>query len=260
MYATNYFENAVLNVLRGQSASAPSAVYIGLYHSNPGETGAAGTEVAYAGYQRKAISFTAPAPISGALGIQNSSEITFSMAPNSQQAITHVGVLDSVTGGNMLLYGQFDEHMQILANESPVIVAGEAQWWITGSFSTAFKTKVLNFVRGASLTGVTPYVALYNGDPESGGLELSGSGYARQAVTFAAPAEQGGGQSQIASAATVTFPRALTPWGTWSYTALVDAISSGALIDFGARPGGAREARKGLRVIINAGDYKVSMH
>jgi hypothetical protein len=181
-------------------------------------------------------------------------------APSAQQAITHIGVLDSLTGGNMLLYGEFDDAMLVLANEAPVIVAGEAQWWITGSFSTAFRTKILNFLRKTDLAGITPHVGLYNGSPESGGSELSGGGYARQAATFSAPAEQAAGPTQIVSTNAVTFARATTPWGDWSYTVLMDAASSGNVIGFDAKPGGAREVRKGLRVLIPTGKYKISAH
>ena len=43
MYATNYFETGILNVMKGITLTAPSQLFIGLFISNPTETGTAGT-------------------------------------------------------------------------------------------------------------------------------------------------------------------------------------------------------------------------
>lgn len=45
MYACDYLENGVLNVLRGVTFAAPAKVYLALYLNDPGEDGASGTEV-----------------------------------------------------------------------------------------------------------------------------------------------------------------------------------------------------------------------
>ena len=113
------------------------------------------------------------------------------------------------------------------ANESPVVASGEAQWWITGGMSTAYKTKMLNLLRGTSVSGFSPYLAIYNGSPEDGGAELSGDNYARSAITFSAPASQVGGQSQIANSGRLATPRASTSWGTMTHIAVMDASTSG---------------------------------
>ena len=42
MYATNYFENLMLNVARQQNITAPSTMYLALYQSNPSDTGTGG--------------------------------------------------------------------------------------------------------------------------------------------------------------------------------------------------------------------------
>lgn len=48
MYATNHFEEIMLNLARGISASAPETMYLALYLNDPGDDGA-GTEVSYPG-------------------------------------------------------------------------------------------------------------------------------------------------------------------------------------------------------------------
>ena len=63
MYACDYLENGVLNVLRGVTFAAPAKVYLALYLNDPGEDGASGTEVSYAGYKRIEIDFSSPADL-----------------------------------------------------------------------------------------------------------------------------------------------------------------------------------------------------
>lgn len=65
MYACDYLENGVLNVLRGVTFAAPAKVYLALYLNDPGEDGASGTEVSYAGYKRIEIDFSSPAETNG---------------------------------------------------------------------------------------------------------------------------------------------------------------------------------------------------
>ena len=60
---------------------------------------------------------------------------------------------------------------------------------------------VLNVLRGTDLTGVAPYVGLFSvapADDNSAGTELAGNGYARQAITFGAPATDAGNVRKVA--------------------------------------------------------------
>jgi hypothetical protein len=74
------------------------------------------------------------------------------------------------------------------------------------------------------------YFALYVGDPFSGGTEVSGGAYARQAVTFSAPDVT----HTLKNSALVTFPTATASWGTVTHGALADASSGGNLLYGGA--------------------------
>lgn len=257
MYATNYFETAILNLFRGVSFTAPNTVYVGLYLNNPGESGG-GTEVSYAGYARMPITFSAPAAMNGGIGIANIGDITFAQAQTAVGNIPFIGVLDSLSGGNMLLYGELTEVISIDAGEAPVIADGEASWWSTGNMANAYKTKMFNLLRAQSCPGFTPYFALYNGDPESGGAELTGTGYERVPITFGAPVEQTSGQMKITNSASVTMNRATSAWGTWNYTSIMDAASGGSTAFKLSRT--AKVVRKGLRVISSAGDLGLTVN
>lgn len=258
MYATNYFEKAILELLRGTSITAPTTVYLALFLNSPTETGTAGTEIAYTGYARQPITFSAPASMNSGIGIKNSADITFPTATTAAGTVTHVGVMDSLTAGNMLIYGELTDPLVVAANEAPVVVAGEAQWWLSGQMSNAYRTKVLNVLRGTSCSGFVPYLALYNGDPENGGSELNGTGYERVKLVFSAPAEQSSGQMLISNSEKAATSRAGDAWGTWTYTAIYDADSNGNPVFCSERS--SKEIRKGLMVIVEAGKLKLAVN
>ncbi len=227
MYACDYLENGVLNVLRGVTFAAPANCYLAIFLNDPGESGAGGTEVSYNGYKRMEVDFSAPADSNGGVGIQNLTDIVFPTPDQTAGTITHVGVMDSIVGGNMLARGELIEPLVIGTGEPPVFLAGDVLFYLTGNLSKAWKTKVLNIFRGQSIQGITPHFSLWNGSPESSGSELSGDNYQRVPLTFGAPAEQASGQIIARNSAAASFPRPSTAWGTWNYSALYSAATSG---------------------------------
>jgi hypothetical protein len=259
MYATNYFETSILGAYTGATYTAPSTVYIGLFISSPGESGG-GTEITYSGYQRQSVNFSAPAAVLGInMAIQNSADINFPTAPTAAGTITYIGIFDSVTGGNMLLYGQLTEPLSIQAGEAPVLLASQIIYTLTGNSSPAYKTKILNTLRGISLQGITPYLALYNSDPTAGGAELSGASYARVALTFSSPSQTESGQAVITNSADVSFPRPNEAWGVWSFTIIADAASGGNIVSY-AQKLPSREIKKGFMPKALAGNITVAIN
>lgn len=258
MYATTYFESIILNLARGISAPAPSTMYLALFLNNPGEEGG-GVEVAWSGYARQPITFSAPAPAGEGIGIQNAEAITFPSAPAAVGNVTYVGVMDSVTGGNMYLYGMLTESLSVQAGIAPVVRAGSMQWISSGKLSNAYKTKILNVLRGTSCPGFTPYLALLSGSPESGGAEFTGGSYARMPVEFSAPAEQASGAMMIQNSAEIISATATATWGNLTHIAIYDAATSGTpyLID-AANP--ATNMTKDKAVIYQTGAFKFSVN
>lgn len=70
------------------------------------------------------------------------------------------------------------------------------------------------------------YLALFVGDPQSGGSEVStsGSAYVREAASFSVT----GGTATNSSA--IEFPAATSSWGTVNYIAIYDASTSGNML------------------------------
>lgn len=259
MYASNYLETAVLNSMRGQTFTAPSAVYVALYLSDPGESGSGGTEVSYPAYQRQVITFSEPASEAGGIGFKNVSQITFPIPESAAGTIQWIGIMDSQVGGNQLCRAELTEPLNIGANEPPVFLPGDISFYLTGNFSKSFKTRILNTLRGTSLTGFTPHFALYNGDPENGGAELSGDNYARVSLTFSSPSEQESGRLMIQNSAAANFNRPTTDWGNWSYSAIYDAASSGNPVAFVKRTS-AKDIKRGYMPTIASGAIKIGVN
>lgn len=259
MYASNYLESAILNLFRGQTFTAPASVYVALYLSDPKESGQGGTEVSYSGYQRQKITFSEPAAEASGVGVKNITQITFPEPEAAAGTITWIGIMDSQVGGNQLCRAELTEPLTIGANEPPVFLVGDIMFYLTGNFSTSFKTKVLNTMRGVSATGFTPYFALYNGNPDSGGAELSGDNYARAALTFSSPSEQESGQLVIQNSQASNFNRPTTSWGTWNYSAVYDAASAGNPVAYVQRTE-AKEIKRGYMPTIASGAIKIGLN
>jgi hypothetical protein len=100
MSFSNYLENKVLDhVFGGVAYTAPATLYVGLFTSDPGETGS-GTEVSGGSYARQTIAFT----VTGSQA-SNSAAVEFPTATASWGTITYAAIYDALSGGNLLASG-----------------------------------------------------------------------------------------------------------------------------------------------------------
>lgn len=98
---SNYLENALINVtLRATAYTAPATVYVALFTSDPTDAGS-GTECSGAAYARQSATFAAPA--NGASS--TNADVQFPQAGGSWGTITHFGIYDALTTGNLLYHG-----------------------------------------------------------------------------------------------------------------------------------------------------------
>jgi hypothetical protein len=106
MSLTNAFETHTLQyLLTTDSVTRPTSWYIGLFTSDPTDTGSAGTEVSTGtGYARTAVTFT----VSGDTA-SNSAAVEFPAASGGNWGtVSHIGVMDASTGGNMIVHAALD--------------------------------------------------------------------------------------------------------------------------------------------------------
>lgn len=110
---SNYLENALVNAtLRNTSYISPTTVYVGLFTTDPTDAGT-GTEVAGGSYARTAVTFGAPSN-----GVSsNSADVTFPTATGSWGTITHIGIHDASTTGNLLYHTPLDASKTIASGD-----------------------------------------------------------------------------------------------------------------------------------------------
>jgi hypothetical protein len=101
---SNYLEDALINgTIRGTTYTAPTTVYVGLYTSDPTDANT-GTEVSGGSYARTAVTFAAPSN-----GVTtNNADVTFAQATASWGTVGWIGILDSLSGGNLLYHTPLD--------------------------------------------------------------------------------------------------------------------------------------------------------
>lgn len=140
-FASNYLVNKLLDdLMRATAYSPPSSKYLALYTSAPTATGG-GVEVpSGVGYSRVLItsnltnwsgtqgagSTTVSAGDTGV--ISNNNIITFGAPTGDWGTITHWGILDASTGGNLLLAGSLTTPVSVVnGGLAPTIPAGALQ-------------------------------------------------------------------------------------------------------------------------------------
>ena len=117
---SNYLENALINaVLRNTTYTSPATVYVSLYTTDPTDADT-GTEVSGGSYARTAVTMGAPSN-----GVStNSADVTFPTATASWGTVTHVGIHDASTAGNLLFHTPLDTSKTIDSGDIFKITSG----------------------------------------------------------------------------------------------------------------------------------------
>lgn len=123
---TAYLEKKLLNmVLLGEVYTPPATVYLALFTADPGREGSLTNEITDPAYVRQPVSFTAAAddPTSGSYS-QNAYDIEFPQATVNWGTVTHAGIMDAATGGNMLYKVALDIAKEITIDDFVKFPAG----------------------------------------------------------------------------------------------------------------------------------------
>lgn len=121
--ATDYLEEKILSALGSLGSvdlstgtvTSGNGGYIGLFTSAPSDS-AAGTEVSSSGsaYTRIQVGSANQGSFTGSGGsIQNDAEFRWADALATWGTITHIGLFDAATGGNLLVYGALQSSVDI---------------------------------------------------------------------------------------------------------------------------------------------------
>jgi hypothetical protein len=118
---SNYLETALINgTLRNTQYTVPSKVYLALYTSDPTEADT-GTETTYGDYARQEVTFSAP--VNGVTS--NSADIISPGVASGTPTITHVGIRDALTNGNLLFYSSLSSPKSLTTGKQFIITAGQ---------------------------------------------------------------------------------------------------------------------------------------
>lgn len=157
----------------------------------------------------------------------------------NQFSVAHAGVVD---GGAIALRPYWPGiERSLREGRFPISLRPLLKRTITlmGALSNYLEDAWLKTLKGTafSVTSGNIHVALYTATPgeTGGGTEVSGGSYARQSVTAANwSAVSAGEPSTIDNAANIQFPTATADWGTITSGGVLDALTSGNLLYFGA--------------------------
>ena len=98
---SDHAEDLLLDwLMTSGSATRPTAWYLALFTAAPSDSGG-GTEVSTGAYARQTIAFSAA---SGGV-TSNSADVSFTASGANYGTVSHIGIFDASSGGNLLWHG-----------------------------------------------------------------------------------------------------------------------------------------------------------
>jgi len=121
MSFTNFLETEILDhVFAGAAYTAPGTKYLALFTAVAnGETGSV-TELSGDAYARQTVAFTTSGDTTS-----NSGAVEFPTATGSWGTVTHVGVYDASTSGNLMCYATLSSSKAIGTGDVFRVPAGD---------------------------------------------------------------------------------------------------------------------------------------
>ncbi len=115
---SSYLRSKIVKHVKGEASyTMPANLYLALYTSDP-TVADTGTEVTGGSYARQQLSFAAE---SGGSASSNTAE-NFTNMPNA--TVSHWGLRDASTAGNLMYFGSFDIPQVVTAGQTFTINSG----------------------------------------------------------------------------------------------------------------------------------------
>ena len=119
---SDYAEKLILDwMMTTGSATRPTSWYVGLYTAAPSDAGG-GTEVSGNGYARESVTFVSAT--SGAGTTSNSNVVNFTADGGDWGSVSHMGIHDAVSGGNLIWHGSLAAAKSVLDGYSLEFAVG----------------------------------------------------------------------------------------------------------------------------------------
>jgi hypothetical protein len=125
---SNFLEAALLNhTLNNDAYTSPTIVYLALFTAAPSDTGG-GTEVTGGSYVRLTVDSSTSNKWTVTSGhAENNADLTFVTATASWGTITHVGIFDASTSGNLLYHAALSASKQVDSGGQLKFLTGQFQ-------------------------------------------------------------------------------------------------------------------------------------
>lgn len=217
MSISDYLENVLLNLSFGAVAwpgGRPATHYIALYTSPPSDSGG-GTQVSGGGYARKSVSANGTNYGVTAMVASNNLDISFTAATAAWGTVTHFGIFDAASGGNLLFWAPLAAEKTVAIGDTITIAAGAMTFTFGGNVGAKLGNQLANYIFiGTTFTNATHYYGLGTASTASTITgEGSGNGYARPSFSNNAANYPAAASGLKTNGAAIAFPTATGSWG-----------------------------------------------
>ncbi len=233
---SDFLENELLDHIFNAAYTPPATVYLGLSTADPLDDGSGLAEPSGNGYIRKAITFGAAA----SRVITQSGDVTFDQATGSWGTITHYGIFDAESAGNMMAHGSLSVSKAVVSGNTPSVASAECIVTVSaGEVSDYLANILLDFAfRNQAFSAPATYIALATADisdSDTGSTitEVSGGSYARKQVNInggASPTWDLAASGLVDNTHDITFASPTASWGLVTAAAIIDALTAGNLL------------------------------
>lgn len=126
-FPSAYIQDKILeSIFKNVAFTPPASLYVALYTTNPNADNS-GTEVTGGSYARKVVTFAA----SSSGSIPSNAALAFTSLPTA--VITHYGVLDAATAGNLITYGALPSPISANSGDEVTVASGSITFTFSGS-------------------------------------------------------------------------------------------------------------------------------
>jgi hypothetical protein len=261
---SDFLENELLDHIFNVVYNRPTNLFLGLSTADPLDTGAGLAEPSDGAYSRATITFGAAA----ARAVTQNAKLTFAQATAAWGVLTHYGVFDAVSAGNMLAHGSLTVAKNVVSGNTPSVATSEVAISFTaGEISDYLSNALLDHAFSLSTFAVPDtFIAMCTGDvldTDTGSTisETSAGAYAREEVDVnggASPTWDLAANGSLDNTHTISFTQATGSWSTITALAIVDALTVGNLL-FYENTVTDQEVDNGDTAEISAGNLKVSL-
>ena len=119
---SDHAENLLLNwLMTTGSATRPTQWFVALFSSAPNDAGG-GTEISGNGYSRQSVSWDTASGTGGTTA--NSGAVSFTASGSGFGTVTHIGIFDASSSGNLLWHGAMDTAKSVASGDVLQFAAG----------------------------------------------------------------------------------------------------------------------------------------